>query len=211
MKIKEKIKILRDDENISNTIKQRLKEFEENYKKDSIHWFKELCFCLLTANFKAQGCIDICKEENKNDAFIDYNEENLSKFLKQEKHRFPNTRAKYIVEARKYKSKLKDIITGFDDEKRARDWLVKNIKGLGYKEASHFLRNVGCKNVAILDRHVLNVLYENKITDKIPKNLNKKRYFEIEKLMENIAKESNLSLAELDLFLWYMKTGKVLK
>ena len=39
----------------------------------------------------------------------------------------------------------------------------------------------------------------------------KKKYQEIEDLLKNIAKETDLTLAELDLYLWYMETGKILK
>ena len=211
MKIKEKIKRLQEDKNIADIIKQRIKEFEENRDKGNMCWFKELCFCLLTANFKAQESIDICNEECKNNAFTTCSQKDLSRFLKKQRYRFPNTRAEYIIEARKFKSEIKDIITGFDGEKDAREWLVKNIKGLGYKEASHFLRNVGYKNIAILDRHILKVLHENKIIPEIPKQLSKKTYFMIENLMHDIADDLSISLAELDLFLWYMKTGRVLK
>ena len=211
MKIKEKIKVLSEDRNIAEVISRRIKEFEGNYRKGSKRWFKELCFCLLTANFKAQQSIEICTEECKSNAFIKYSREDLSEFLKRQKYRFPNTRAGYIVEARKYAAEIKNVITGFDSEKEAREWLVKNVKGIGYKEASHFLRNVGYKDVAILDRHILKVLYENRIIPEIPGQLSKKTYLMIENLVQEIADDLKISLAELDLFLWYMKTGRVLK
>jgi len=41
--------------------------------------------------------------------------------------------------------------------------------------------------------------------------MSKKKYLEIEKQLEKIAGEVNMNLAELDFYLWYMKTGKVLK
>jgi len=40
---------------------------------------------------------------------------------------------------------------------------------------------------------------------------NIEKYLEIENLLREIAKETNLHLGELDLYLWYMETGKVLK
>jgi len=39
-----------------------------------------------------------------------------------------------------------------------REFLVKEVKGVGYKESSHYLRNIGYRNLAILDRHILNNL-----------------------------------------------------
>ncbi|PKP57936.1 MAG: N-glycosylase [Candidatus Altiarchaeales archaeon HGW-Altiarchaeales-1] len=205
------IEDIRRDKVVSNTVKKRINEFEENFNGDNLLWFKELCYCLLTANFKAEACIKICEKEKKNDAFLNFSPAELSKFLKDNKHRFPNTRAKFIVEARKYRQNLKDIITKFENESDAREFIVKNIKGIGYKEASHFLRNTGYKNFAILDRHILRTLYENKIISEIPKHLNRTTYIKIENLMKIIAEGVKISPAELDLYLWYSKTGKVLK
>ena len=91
-----------------------------------------------------------------------------------------------------------------------RDWLVKNIKGLGYKEASHFLRNIGHENFAIIDFHIIDLLVRYNLVLR-PKYLTLAKYFEIENLLRKIAKKSDLTLAELDLYLWYMETGKILK
>ena len=93
----------------------------------------------------------------------------------------------------------------------ARNWLVNNIKGIGYKEASHFLRNVGYNNVAILDRHILNLMVENDIIKEKPNTLNKNNYQEIEKKLGKLAKFVDMSHAELDLYLWFLKTRKILK
>jgi len=102
-------------------------------------------------------------------------------------------------------------VTRLAEGRRAREWLAEHVKGFGYKEASHFLRNVGYVNVAILDRHVLRVLAEHGLIDEVPKTLTKRRYLEIEKRLEGLAQTLGLSLGELDLYLWQMKTGKVLK
>ncbi|MEM3553264.1 MAG: N-glycosylase, partial [Candidatus Bathyarchaeia archaeon] len=95
--------------------------------------------------------------------------------------------------------------------KNCREWLVKNIKGLGFKEASHFLRNVGYFNLAIIDRHILRILSKYGFISNNSKSLTKKVYFEIESILEMLAKKVDLTLAELDLYLWFMETGKILK
>ncbi|MCS7106383.1 MAG: N-glycosylase, partial [Candidatus Aenigmarchaeota archaeon] len=122
---------------------------------------------------------------------------------------FPKTRANYIVEVRKFKDELKNIF-GKLSEEELREWLVKNVKGLGYKEASHFLRNIGYKNFAIIDFHILDLLERFGLIKK-PKSLSRKKYLEIENLLKKIAEKAKLSLAELDLYLWYLETKKVLK
>ena len=196
--------------NIKNTIDQRIKEFKEIGKKNSKEIFKELCFCLMTANFNAEKSIKI--QNTINNGFLNLPEEELTASLKKLGHRFPNTRAKFIVEARKYKDSIKEILNSFNSETELREFLVKNIKGISYKESSHFLRNIGFENFAIIDFHILDLLAENNLIEK-PKSkaLTKNKYIEIENILKDIGKELNLNMAELDLYLWFIETGKILK
>jgi N-glycosylase/DNA lyase len=195
---------------IGDIVKNRMNEFEELGKKDNNEIFKELCFCLLTANFSAHGGIKIQKEIG--DGFYNLSEEELAKKLSELGHRFPNMRAKFIFEARKYHKNIKDILSNFEYESDARTWLVQNIKGLGMKEASHFLRNIGYKNVAIIDFHIVDLLIKNNLISPLPnKSIPEKKYIEIENLLKELAKRTNTNLGELDLYLWYKETGKILK
>lgn len=209
-----KIKSLQQS-NLKETVNIRLKEFESFKDKSNDDWFSELCFCLLTANSRAHTAIKIQKQLGAK-GFIEFNESNISNSIATNNHRFPNMKAKFIIEARKYKD-TKSIINkivaekGENGENEAREWLVANIKGIGYKESSHFLRNIGCKNLAILDRHILNLMHEHSIIPERPKSLNKKKYLEIEAAFKELASQLNMNLAELDLYMWYMKTGEVLK
>jgi len=193
---------------IGRIVAKRVGEFKRMGKKPGKEIFKELCFCLLTANYSAKGGIRIQKEIG--DGFLRLGEKALAKKLKALGHRFPNTRAKFIAEARKNAGKMKKVVFSFGNGKEAREWLVKNVKGLGYKEASHFLRNVGFMDVAVVDFHIVDLLAKNKIIKK-PKTMTKKKYLEIEKVLEKLAKKSGLEPGELDLYLWYMETGEVLK
>ncbi|MHA1506929.1 MAG: N-glycosylase/DNA lyase [Candidatus Asgardarchaeia archaeon] len=205
----EKVKLLLDSETLKRKVKERMMEFESLGRKGNEEWFLELCFCILTANSSAELCIRIQKEIGK--SFLTLSKEELSERLKSMGHRYYAKRAEYIVDARRYSGSIKDIIRSFKNEVLTREWLVSNVKGLGYKEASHFLRNVGFKNLAIIDRHILRCLYENGVIKELPKNLSKKNYIKIERLLGEIAERTGLSLGGLDLFLWYMMTGKVLK
>ncbi|RJS70083.1 N-glycosylase/DNA lyase [Candidatus Bathyarchaeota archaeon] len=203
----ESIENLKNSE-VKNLVNTRIREFKENGAKSNGEIFIELCFCILTANFNAEKAIKIQTEIGKD--FLTLPESQLAEKLKRLGHRYPNTRAKYIVKARKYKDSLKEVISSFNVEDELREWLVKNIKGIGYKEASHFLRNIGYTNFAIIDFHITDLLARYKLLEK-PKTLTKKEYFKIENLLREIAEKSNLNLAELDLYLWYMETGKILK
>ncbi len=196
---------------INNIINRRLKEFSSFKNKKNEEWFSELCFCLLTANSRAKTAINIQKELGF-EGFFTKKKQELVKTIKRNKHRFHNTKAGFIVEARKFvdvKDTVNQIINK-EGEAAAREWLVKNVKGLGYKEASHFLRNVGYTNLAILDRHIINLMHENGYIQEKTK-LNKKKYLETEEKFNSIAKSLGMSPAKLDLHMWYLKTGKVLK
>jgi len=202
----DKIENLKKSE-ISRLVEQRIEEFKNIDKKSNDELFKEICFCLLTANFNAEKSIIIQNEIGE--CFLTDTKEELTKKLKNYGHRFPNARAEYISESLKCKDKLKEIVQ-FRDKKALRNWIVNNIKGLGYKEASHFLRNVGFDDYAIIDFHILDIL-ENYNLIKKPKTLTKKKYIDIENLLRKLAKKTGLTLAELDLYLWYLETGKILK
>jgi N-glycosylase/DNA lyase len=202
----EKIEDLKNSE-LKSVIDDRIKEFKDIDKKSNDQLFSEMCFCMLTANFCAEKSIKIQNEIGE--CFSTDSKEILARKLKQYGHRFPNARATYITESKKCKNKLNDIVN-FHDKKALRDWIVDNVKGLGYKEASHFLRNIGFDDYAIIDFHIIDVLVDYNLIEK-PKAITKKKYFEIENVLKKIAKESNLTLAELDLYLWYMETGKILK
>jgi N-glycosylase/DNA lyase len=120
-------------------------------------------------------------------------------------------RAKFIYKAREHKGVLEGKLHTCSSQEM-REWLAGNVLGLGYKEASHFLRNIGITDLAIIDFHIIDLLVRYKLIDKPKsKSLTKKKYLEIEQLLARIAQKAGTSLAELDLYLWYMETGKVLK
>ncbi|MFX1572559.1 MAG: N-glycosylase/DNA lyase [Promethearchaeota archaeon] len=193
---------------ISELISQRLHEFKRLRHGSINSIFKEMCFCIMTANCSAKMCIEV--HETIDNGFLTLSEDQLVQEFKDKKYRFPNVRAKYILEARKLKEDLDLMIKENTGTNNLRDWLVKNVKGLGYKEASHFLRNIGYTDFAIIDFHIIDTLVKFNIIEK-PKTLTKKKYLEIETILRTIGNKLNLNLGELDLFLWYYETGKVLK
>jgi N-glycosylase/DNA lyase len=190
---------------VRKTIDARIKEFRGKHSGAEV--FSELCFCLMTANFSAEMAIKI--QNSLKEEFHSLPEKQLASALRKHGHRFPNARAKYVCEARINKNQLMKELKN-KNGKQVRGWLEKNVKGLGYKEASHFLRNIGYSDVAIIDFHIIDLLARRGIIKK-PKSLTKKKYLEIERALEKLAAKTGLSLAELDLYLWFLETGKVLK
>ena len=133
-------------------------------------------------------------------------------------HRFPNARPGYVVITRAYlqqsfSMRLRDRLLSFSDPFERRDWLAKDprIKGLGYKEASHFLRNVGFKGYSILDKHIVRCLFELGVIDSAKPPLGRSRYLRIEARMREFADDVGIDFDELDLLLWSIKTGEILK
>lgn len=205
--------LIKKIKNMKNTrlsieIDNRIKEFENMQSKESKFWFSELCFCILTANSSAESGIKAQKNITA-EYLCNYPFEKLRDRLKSIGYRFYNKRAEYIVKNQKYCKNIKEIIMNLENSTKRRDWLAANIIGLGYKEASHFLRNIGYKDIAIIDRHIINILYENGYIKE--KKINVKRYIEYEKILKDISEHCKLDLGRLDLYLWYIKTNKILK
>jgi N-glycosylase/DNA lyase len=133
-------------------------------------------------------------------------------------HRYPNARSRYIVASRNFLRqdcdlKLQNRLASFEDHLERRDWLVreKGIKGLGYKEASHYLRNIGFRGYAILDKHVLNCLAELKVIDEPRPPNTRSRYLMVEGELCKLSDTLGIDFDEMDLVLWSMKTGMILK
>jgi len=191
---------------ISQEIGRKLEEFSSFKSRSDDEWFSELCFCILTANSKAITAIKLQKIIGTS-GFLRMPQEKLAETIKSVGHRFHNNKARFIVCARKFR-KIKKILS---KEKNPRGFLVKNVKGLGQKEASHFLRNTGHFDFSIIDRHIVNLLYEHGLYPERYEGFRAKEYLRVEDSLRILADKTRTSLGELDLYLWFIKTGHVLK
>jgi len=197
-------------------ILSRLKEFHSvwaEYNDEGI--FAELAFCILTPQSKARTCWDAIIKLKKDDLLFQGTVEQTKPYLNCA--RFKNKKAHYLVETRKLfmqnrKISIKPRLSSFDNIYACRDWLVQNIRGLGYKEASHFLRNIGLgEDIAILDRHILRNLAMIGLIEDIPNSLSRKKYLQIEGEMAEFAKKIRIPLSHLDLLFWFKETGEIFK
>ena len=196
--------LIKEYEGKKEIIKKRLEDFN-SVKDDDL--FYELCFCLLTPQSKAKNCWNSVLtlkarkfHENKFDP---------TKFL--DGVRFHNNKGRYLIEAKDKFSLLIEKMNDNVNPEELREWLVNNINGYGLKEASHFLRNIGYRNLAILDRHILKNLKKYKAIEEIPKTLTKVKYLEIENKFKEFANKVGINMDELDLLFWSMETGEVFK
>jgi N-glycosylase/DNA lyase len=195
-------------------IRARLKEFAEIWRtaSDERLW-EEMVFCFFTGGCSAK--MGLRSIEAVKPLLMSGTQAELEQALLR-KHRYPKARARYIVENREfllknYGMQIRRLLSRFCDPLERRDWLVKNIKGFGYKEASHFLRNIGFRGYAILDKHVLRCLAELKIIEDESPLKSRKKYLETEQKLRSFCDYLRIDFDEMDFVLWSIKTGEILK
>ncbi len=198
-----------------DAIQTRLKEFKEILNRNDNDVFAELCFCLLTPQSSAKTCWAAVSRLKERSLLLKGEANEIQPQLNDV--RFGDSKARYIVEARDLFTKdgrlyLKSHLSSFTNRFELREWMVENVKGLGYKEASHFLRNVGLgEEFAILDRHILRNLKRLEVISEVPVSITKKRYLEIEEKLRRFSREIGIPLADLDLLFWSRETGWIFK
>ena len=197
-------------------IRKRLREIENIWKNATDELlFEEMVFCFFTGGCSAK--MGLRSVESGRPFLSDGSEKDIARALTGA-HRYPNARARYVVHTRDFLTvrgelDLRKRLQSFRDSNERRDWLVreKGIKGLGYKEASHFLRNIGFKGYGILDKHVLNSLAELKLIDDPKPPNTRSKYLMTENSLRKLTDAAEIDFDELDLVLWSMKTGMILK
>ena len=220
--------------NKSGRIRERLDQFEKFFKepfswhyingelrllpsesKDDHRIFEELSFCIFTANTSAE--MGLKAVDAVRNVLITGTAADMTRRL-EGIYRFNNVRPAHIIHTRNYLKnsinfELKKKINSFRDKNELRNFfaLNKDIKGLGYKEASHFLRNIGFKGYGILDKHIINSLHEFGVIETSEKPKNNKEYLEIEQKFIDFSKQVGIDMDEMDLLLWSRKNGRILK
>ncbi|MDA8099540.1 MAG: N-glycosylase/DNA lyase [Nitrospiraceae bacterium] len=197
-------------------IERRLAEFRRVYDHGDEAIFRELCFCIVTAGSSAR--MGFRTIELLDDLLLDGTERELQERARAGHVRFWRLRPSYICRTREYLRetcglRLRELFDSFRTAEERRDFLAKNksIKGVGYKEASHFLRNIGFRGYAILDKHIVNSLREMDIIPPRLKPTTRSGYLAIERNVAQFSREIGIDMDHLDLLLWSRKTGEILK
>ncbi len=193
-------------------IRQRLSEFK---LVPQTEWFYELCFCLLTPQTSALHahsaimqlkCIDF-QSIGGDPTPILRRPEAYIRFHNVKSQRLLNLRATWAdVEAMLVAAKTADCA-----EQDLRNKLCNMVRGLGMKEASHFLRNAGWTGLAIIDRHVLRSMEAFDLVKPNTHVRNSKHYVELEEVFIRFAQILRIPTDELDLLLWKRNTGHIFK
>jgi len=196
--------------------------------------WKELCFCLLSGNVAFELVKSVIYVLEKK-GYLDYNwileevesRELIFKLLNApnfkpkkkdgslRKYRYPKKRSEEITNAANIlysNSSIKEILEKSASDVEVRNFLAANIPGIGIKESSHFLRNIGYSNtLAIIDVHVLNFLKQNQFVNPSDiSSLTVSRYEKLEIILQNLAEFHGLNLGILDLAIWHYMRNKML-
>lgn len=195
-----------------------IKEVSEDSRKDI---FYMLCFCISVPQSRAisvDKAVTILRDRKFYENGLSV-EELTSVLLA--KARFQNRKANYLSGAReifldtKFWEELNQIFKSWpskplSDKRSVRTRFDRLFKGLGLKEISHWLRNIGMPGLAIIDIHVLRALKERNLVSE-ESVLTKTNYCCIEDVMIQYATAVGISLEELDLLFWSESTGFVFK
>lgn len=189
-------------------IRQRLNEFA-SVRPEELYY--ELAYCLLTPQSSAVNAA-LTVNALKKAEFLSREMDPVA-IVSSRAHyiRFHNTKARHLEEAKRNFPVIAAKLSNGSTGPELRDWLVEQVSGFGWKEASHFLRNIGHRDLAILDRHILRNLRRHGVIRSIPKSLTPKRYFAIEARFAAFASQIGISMDELDLLFWSRETGEILK
>jgi N-glycosylase/DNA lyase len=207
--------LLRIHKEILPEIKKTVTGFKNIWKNGNDNdLFIELAFCLLTPQSGARRCWSALQGLIETGSLYKGCASEISCEINTV--RFKNNKAGYICAARERfiekGESLKEHLSRFTDPKETREWLVKEIKGYGWKEASHFLRNIGFgETIAILDRHILRNMVRLGIMDEIPTGISRALYLNLELKLEAFAEETGIPMGHLDFVLWYRETGDLFK
>jgi N-glycosylase/DNA lyase len=152
-------------------------QIESNIEPNERDLWWELSTCVLSSQVPFSLAVSAANEIDKKGLLLTENDdievlahklfEVLSSPLNVEggtrKYRFPELRSRHLaathtIVTKEYGSLVK-LLASFDNASEARSWLIKHVPGLGPKQSSMFLRNIGASyELAILDRHVLNYM-----------------------------------------------------
>ena len=201
-------KLKKHYEKNKSRFKNRLDEFSEVLEPE---YFYELCFCFCTPQSKARHAIEVVEKLKARD--FQNKHFNPVKILADKAHyiRFHNQKSKNMLNMKSIYPEILKLLKSDLSPAEKRLWLSLNVKGLGMKESSHFLRNIGYRNLAILDRHILKHLVECEVFKEIPKVGSIKNYLYVEKYFLKFSNSIGIPIDELDLLFWSYETGEILK
>jgi N-glycosylase/DNA lyase len=192
-----------------DAIRRRLSEFRAVPPSE---YFYEMVYCLLTPQTSAESAEKVASELQRlsfHSQSVDPEPilRNRSSYI-----RFHKTKSKHLLKLKDDFPLILKALREHSESSVQREWLVDNVLGLGYREATHFLRNIGRNGgLAILDRHILRNLKRYGAIRSVPTSLSRKKYISLERSFVRFSERIGIPLDELDLVFWSMETGVIRK
>ena len=215
-------------ERINSAVKIICEDIDNNEKLD---WVKlseedilfELILAVLGSQNKYEIALEFSKEIRKQNFLkIQYNKEEYESLVEKleillttplkingamVKYRFSKSRAKliaYNLIHLGHDFNLKNILENSINIFEVRTLLIKNIKGFGPKQSSHFLRNIGYSNdIAVLDVHILRYMSIQGIISDANKSISSlKLYEKLESLLIDFLKFMKYPIGLIDQAIW---------
>lgn len=203
-----------DRQNLNGSRAEILKRLSEFAETPPEKWQREVALCLLTPQsspVRAEQCLKLLEREGLFVSPVGIS--TIAETLRRPECyiRFHNNKARYLFEFVENWREIEEVLNKGSSPAEEREFIVQRVRGLGPKEASHALRNIGRRNLAILDRHILRELINYGVIDEIPKSLSVNRYRAIELSFLSFAHTCQEDMDVLDLFFWSKATGFVFK
>jgi N-glycosylase/DNA lyase len=199
-------------------IDEKLKAFRRIWEQGGDECiFEELCYCLCTSREKAANALKAVAALKEKNLLLKGGAEKVAVVLKKSGIALYPQKAEKIILNRKIfypgtKEKIHRQFLSLSSIFEARKELADQIPGIGLKEASHFLRNIGFgSETCILDTHVINQLLEYGVIPEKPKTLTRKRYYAIEAAMIHFAGKEGIPLDALDLVFMFKENPEISK
>ncbi len=204
---------------------QRIDFSWDKYSEDQL-WF-ELVSCILgsrvrydtakecTKHIQNIGLLNTTELVINPNIFKMYLVEELSKSIyppfksgKGSKYPYYNSKSEYIVKTcveiyNNNSTTIKQTLRLSQEGNEAREILVNLCAGIGPKQASLFLRNIGyCDNLAILDSHVIQYMDILGLRHKKSSINSMNQYHKYENILLTYANSLNRKMATLDVAIW---------
>lgn len=217
-----KQEILHTYEDNREVIDSRLEEFEDLKESTDYRKFQELVFVILTSRSEAEKSWEAAGDLDSSNLLMEGDREEIAEFIASHGVQYELQKAGYIVQNRQKLSqptlqnptmelKLNDRID-YSQPEKTRKWFAENLSGVGWKGASHFLRNVGfTDDFVIVSGHIMKKLNGMGVVDQVEPPQGEEGYMEVESAFRTLAEELDLNMTELDLTLWCMETGSVFR
>lgn len=195
----------------ANEAEQRLRDFASVPPQQ---WFYEVAYCLLTPQSKAASADAAIAQLSAREFYQNGFDPTPILGSPHNYIRFHNVKSRRLLSLRDRWPTIANFLDSTKalsamDAPHTRNTLATMVDGLGCKEASHALRNIGWRGLGILDRHILRSMADLGVLTNTVSVGTVKKYSVVEWQYLAMAGHLGIDPDVLDLILWKMHTGYI--